>query len=385
MRSVNYHVPRRAEREYFLNMERPMTYPLDPPRTDVELLDVCTELLQARFPPSWRAVAVREWPRADFDGLMTIQSNVGEDIRFVFEVKRMIKGRSDVASIAKRLRNAAIQEPSQAGVLVMSRYLPPTVREALEEETVSFIDATGNLLVKADRPALYIRDRGADKDPWRGPGRPRQTLAGEPAARVVRTLISARGPRSAREIVKASGTSTGATYRVLDYLQEEGLVSKSGSEYSTPDWARLLRSWSRDNAFFSTNRTYTYIEPRGIPQLLEKVADSEYGPYAVTGSVAAVEWAPYAPARAATIYVQNAKDAAKAWGVRPAEKGGNVVLAEPNYEIVFRDTRRSELGYKVAAPEQVAADLLTGPGRNPSEGEELIKWMEENESEWRRA
>ena len=56
-----------------------------------------------------------------------------------------------------------------------------------------------------------------------------------------------------------------------------------------------------------------------------------------------------------------------------------------SYEIVFRDTRRSELGYKVAAPEQVAADLLTGPGRNPSEGEELIKWMEENESEWRRA
>jgi hypothetical protein len=362
-----------------------MTYPLDPPRTDADVLDACTELLQARFPPAWRAVAVREWPRADFYGLMTIRSNAAEDIRYVFEVKRTIKARSDVASIAKRLRIAAIQEPNQAGTLVMSRYLPPTVREALEEEAVSFIDATGNLLIKADRPALYIRDRGADKDPWRGPGRPRQTLAGEPAARVVRTLIGARGPWSARELVKASGASTGATYRVLDYLQEQGLVSKSGSEYSTPDWARLLRSWSRDYAFFSVNRTYTYIEPRGIPKLLTKVADSGYTRYAVTGSVAAVEWAPYAPARAAMIYVQDANDAAAAWGVRPAEKGGNVVLAEPDYDIVFRDKRRSELGYMVAAPEQVAVDLLTGPGRNPSEGEELIKWMQDNESEWRRA
>ncbi|MBZ4559890.1 hypothetical protein GBO17_13235 [Mycobacterium avium subsp. hominissuis] len=362
-----------------------MSYAPHPPRTDVEVLDACSELLQARFPPAWRAVAMREWPRADFNGLITIRSNVADDIRYVFEVKRTFKGRNDVASVAKRLKAAALQEPNPAGTLVMSRYLPPTVREALEEEAVSFIDATGNLLVKADRPALYIRDRGADKDPWRGPGRPRQTLAGEPAARLVRTLVGAEGPWSARELVKASGASTGATYRVLDYLQREGLVLKNGSEYSTPDWGRLLRSWSRDYSFFGTNRTYTYIEPRGIPKLLAKIAHSEYSSYAVTGSVAAVEWAPYAPATAAMVYVRDAKDAAAAWGLRPAEKGGNIVLAEPGYDVVFKDKRRSEPGYMVAAPEQVAVDLLTGPGRNPSEGEELIRWMQANESEWRRA
>ena len=44
----------------------------------------------------------------------------------------------------------------------------------------------------------------------------------------------------------------------------------------------------------------------------------------------------------------------------------------------------SEAGYPVAAPPQVAADLLNGPGREPAEGEYLIEWMKANEEGWRR-
>lgn len=40
-------------------------------------------------------------------------------------------------------------------------------------------------------------------------------------------------------------------------------------------------------------------------------------------------------------------------------------------------------GLTVAALSQVAADLLTGPGREPSEGEELLIWMKDNEDAWR--
>jgi hypothetical protein len=35
------------------------------------------------------------------------------------------------------------------------------------------------------------------------------------------------------------------------------------------------------------------------------------------------------------------------------------------------------------APAQIAADLLTGSGRMPSEGDELIAWMKANERDWR--
>jgi hypothetical protein len=59
-----------------------------------------------------------------------------------------------------------------------------------------------------------------------------------------------------------------------------------------------------------------------------------------------------------------------------------VVLAEPFDPVVFdRCTIRESL--RVVAPTQLAVDLLTGPGREPSEGEELLDWMRRNEEEWR--
>ena len=40
-------------------------------------------------------------------------------------------------------------------------------------------------------------------------------------------------------------------------------------------------------------------------------------------------------------------------------------------------------GVRYVAPSQAAADLLSSPGRGPSEGEDLIAWMRENEEAWR--
>ena len=40
-------------------------------------------------------------------------------------------------------------------------------------------------------------------------------------------------------------------------------------------------------------------------------------------------------------------------------------------------------GIRYAALAQVVADLLTSPGRGPSEGEALIDWMKANENAWR--
>ncbi len=110
--------------------------------------------------------------------------------------------------------------------------------------------------------------------------------------------------------------------------------------------------------------------------------------YAVTGSVAAAQWAPYAPARAAFIYTENAAEAAKKWRLHPVDdstaEAANVILGEPEYPVVFDKTSDVKEGYTIAAIEQVAVDLLSGPGRNPAEGEELLEWMQAHESAWRR-
>ena len=359
------------------------TLTAEPPRSEMEILRDCTDLLRDRVPDGWRVSIQPEPPDVGFDGLLTVTTPSKEDVRYVVEAKRLLV-RRDVPLVMQQLRNATAPDLLDTEIMVVSRYLAPTVRDALAAEGISYIDATGNMLVQAPRPALFIRDRGADKDPWRGPGRPRGTLAGEPAARIVRTLVGNRGPWSARDLVRASGASTGATYRVLEFLQGEDLVTKTETDYAVTDWVRLLHRWSQDYGFFRSNPTSTYIEPRGLKALLNKLANAGSPTYAVTGSVAAAQWAPYAPARAAMIYTANPKQAATAWGLRPTDTGANVILAEPKYDVVFTDVTTTDDGFVVVAPEQAVVDLLTGPGRNPSEGEELISWMQLNESVWRR-
>jgi hypothetical protein len=106
-------------------------------------------------------------------------------------------------------------------------------------------------------------------------------------------------------------------------------------------------------------------------------------PYAVSGSLAAAEWAPYAPARSAMIYAADAGEAAELWGLRAADAGANAILAEPEFDVVFERCITNQQGVVVAAPTQVAVDLMTGPGRSASEAEELLGWMTRNERSWR--
>ena len=68
--------------------------------------------------------------------------------------------------------------------------------------------------------------------------------------------------------------------------------------------------------------------------------------------------------------------------LRPTEAGTNVILVEPKDEYVYRGSSLRE-GLCYVAPSQAVADLLTSPGRGPSEAEELIAWMRLNEGVWR--
>lgn len=84
------------------------------------------------------------------------------------------------------------------------------------------------------------------------------------------------------------------------------------------------------------------------------------------------------------IYVDAADAAAHEWGLRPAETGANVILGEPELDVPFVRTVQRGDGLVLAAPSQVVVDLMTGPGRNPSEAEELLTWMQSSEEGWRR-
>ena len=93
--------------------------------------------------------------------------------------------------------------------------------------------------------------------------------------------------------------------------------------------------------------------------------------------------APIAPTRLATLWVRDAITAASTLSLRSADSGANVMLVEAADESVF-DAATERDGVWYAAPSQVAADLLTSPGRGPQEAEALIDWMKANEETWRR-
>jgi hypothetical protein len=356
------------------------------PETEREVLNRGLAVLRELLPAGWMIETDRQGRTPEHSGpdaVIEVRDVDGRTATLVLEAKRVVQGR-DVEALRDQLARFAATVPNGQGVVV-ARYLSPPVRDRLREAGLSYVDATGNARVVVASPGLFVSDRGADNDPWRGPGRPRGTLKGAPAAKVVRALVDCSGPWNVRALVEESKASTGATYRVIEYLEREGLVVRDSSGLIVvTDWVQVLRRWSRDYEFSSANQVTRWIAPRGLGDLSSRLASSATGlPYAVSGSIAAQRWAAYAPARLAMIYVNNAASAAEAWGLREVEAGANVLIAEAQFDVVFERTQRDDAGVVFAAPSQVAVDLMTGPGRNPSEAEELVEWMTRNEQSWR--
>ena len=353
------------------------------PETEAETMRRGLAILADRLPAGW-SVELDTGGHGDrgADGLIELTAADGKATTLVVESKRVVEGR-DVEAIRAQLDASAAGIPGSAALL-MARYLSPPVRERLARAGISYVDATGNVRVEVSVPGLFVSDRGADRDPWRGPGRPRGTLKGAPPAKIVRALADIGGPWTVRELVKVAQVSTGAAYRVIEYLEREGLAvrDESGS-LTVPDWAELLRRWSDEYGFVRSSRVTRWIAPRGLPDLVRRASASDTSvPYAVTGTLAAAEWAEYAPARSAMVYTADAAALAALWDLRPADVGANVMLAEPEFDVVYERTV-TRGGLCLAAPTQVVVDLMTGPGRAPSEAEELLDWMVRNEASWR--
>ena len=147
------------------------------------------------------------------------------------------------------------------------------------------------------------------------------------------------------------------------------------------DWQAAIRRWAQDYDQITSSTATTFLDPRGIPSVEERLQTTKLN-YAATGAFAAQLFDPIVPARAATLYVDDIAQAADQLKIREADAGMKVVLLEAFDPVVFeRAVDRG--GLRCVAPSQLAVDLLTGPGREPSQGEEILKWMEGNEGAWR--
>jgi hypothetical protein len=359
---------------------------IPPPEEETDILRTAIQNIRDRLPTSW---SVDIEPPADLvdtgiDSIVRLLAPDGRQATLLIQAKRLLNTRDVPIALEPLRRGAARSGTGEDTVAILAaRYLAPSTRERILEAKAGYVDLTGNMLVATDRPALFIADRGADRDPWRGPGRPRGTLKGPPAARVVRALIDFAPPYTVPDLSERADASTGATYRVVEFLEQEGLIERQRyGPISDVRWRKLLMRWSEDYGFARSNVVETFLEPRGLSALTDRLSAMSDFDYVVTGSLAAERVAAYAPARLATLYVRNLPAATEALGLRRTEVGANVALATGKYDVAF-DRARVVDGLRVAALSQVAVDLLTGPGRNPSEAVALLDWMEADESRWR--
>ena len=355
------------------------------PASELQILRETVEAISNRVPAGWALEKDAVEASSEFDAQYVLSAPDGRDVLVVIEVKTGAPSGRQAAGVAQRLHERAVAE--QAIPMLIARYLAPPVRDELRRIGVSYADTTGNLMLSATDPGIFLSDRGQDRDPGRPLGRPRGTLKGDPAALVVRTLLDHSRPWKMRDLIAESGASTGATYRVLDYLDSEGLADRVEGLWSVPSWEKLLRAWATDYNFLSENSTTRFLDPRGVDHFLRTLHDDDSDAYAVTGAAASRAWVSVAPARAVFVYVADANKAANRWDIRATETGANVVLLEPRSSkgVAFQRLRQIDDGLWSAAPAQVAVDLLNGPGRDPQEAEELIGWMRANEQVWRLA
>lgn len=88
-----------------------------------------------------------------------------------------------------------------------------------------------------------------------------------------------------------------------------------------------------------------------------------------------------APLALPVLFVPDAVAAQRDLDLRRAERGGNVLLVEPFDEVVYRDaTIRDRRRY--VSPSQAIVDLLTGPGRSPEEGAQLLDVLGRDDQGW---
>lgn len=337
--------------------------------------------LETRLPSGWRTRTteeprIRRGGRADGpDALVTIEAP--DRVCAVLAVAG--KARLEPLDVDAVLRQARSYEAGEP--LIYARYLSPRTRERIVELGGNYADATGNLRVALARPALFIEAQGVDRDPSPVP-RSLGSLKGPAAGRVVRAVCDLKPPYGVRDLAGRSGTPLGSVSRVLDLLRREALVERESRGVVTgADWEKIVRRWTQDYALVTSNRTSNWLAPRGFPPVLEKLP-AAVGAYSITGSFAAARLAPVAAPRLLTVYVNDAGTAASKLDLRPAEAGANVLLIEPFDPVAFDRTMRRD-GLVIASPSQIAADLLTSPGRGPAEAEALITWMKEHEDEWR--
>jgi hypothetical protein len=280
---------------------------------------------------------------------------------------------------------------SDAAVLIISPWLSPRSREVLDSLGYGYLDLTGNVSFRINRPGVVLRTVGDQRSPQPAKSYARQ-LRGEKAGILVRVLVDVRPPHRASELAAVTGLSLAYVSRLLDTMEAEALITRQGRQIVAVDWPALLRARSAHYELLRANPPVVMVAPKGATQVLERMRELSapiLAGVAVTGPLAAAAVAPLtAGGGQVMVHVANHSDddihhLQRMLGLLPSvSTGGEVLLLRTASPSVFIGRRVMD-GVPYVALSQLVLDSLGGTGRMPAEGEAVIEYMARHEDEWR--
>jgi hypothetical protein len=271
--------------------------------------------------------------------------------------------------------------------MLLSNFVSERSQAMLEDAGVGWFDPTGNIRIEADRPALFIRQSGADRNPNPDTeGRRQKSLRGPGAARVVRSLLDGVTDTRVRAVAMHAEVGAATSARILGYLAQEHLVERD--EHGTVQRVHkrsLAQAWARDYGMTRTNHTTPVLAPRGLSWVMNRLAAQRL-PHVLGGSAALRRYLPeattaVAPLSLLAIYSDETPALRRELELRTTERCANVLLLEPFDQAVLQGALEAD-GLRYTAASQTVVDLLTSPGRGPEEAAQLMEVLAQRDEEW---
>lgn len=322
------------------------------------------------LPETWEVELRNVDARPEVDAFLVIRAPDGTSSTVAVEFKPSLTPHA--AEEAWR-GLTSLNEPS----LLVAPHVSARTQSYLRERGMFYLDFAGNAWWRLDSPALALSTISDAKPPKAEPRRRR--LRGAKAGRLIRYLCDRRPPFSVAELSLQLDIDRGNVSRYLDMLRGEGVITRGTRGTVTDvDWEGVLRRWADDYRRPPRER---YLDPRGRDHFLSALR-RRGKEYALSGVLGASLYSPYTIDIATFCYCDDVAAFAMTMGLLDEERGANVVLATPFDGVVYSRTECRD-GLYVAAPSQIAVDLLSGQGREIRQGDEVIRWMKEHERDWR--
>ena len=209
--------------------------------TELETLNMALEALREKLVlPKETVILKEDNTYKNFDAVVQIM-----DVEFLCEVKNTVTT-ATIGNITNRLKILGTMEKQP--VLLIAKYITPTVMDNLASNGINTLDCAGNChirYVKGNKIIFHLTNKGEKNTLMAEKPYPAFQEAG---LKVIFYLLQefTNVNKPYREIQKATGVSLGAIKNVFDVLVERNFILMTGSKRTLKNINALLNLWTEN-------------------------------------------------------------------------------------------------------------------------------------------